>query len=262
MAEPVERPVRPARRPTTNRGVLTTTGNGPTRLGWNHPAARTGAEPRTLNTSLTSTPASPHGRDHRLIRAKNVAKLVQVRRPEKKEPAPLGIGEVRALLEAHRGHRVFPMLVVFALLGLRRSEVLGLKWADIDLEVESLRVVRGIHRVEGTLVEMPTKTKRSRRTIPLPEFVVGVIREHREAQEKERVELAEKWPDLGLVFTSATGRPIDPRNCTRLVQNACENAGVRVVRCTTSDTGVCPYCSSSGYPRGPRWRSLATQPSR
>lgn len=53
---------------------------------------------------------------------------------------------------------------------------------------------------------------------------------HRQAQDSERVGLAEKWPDLGYVFTTPIGTPIDPRNCTRIVQNACRDAGVRVVR--------------------------------
>ena len=191
---------------------------------------RNGVGARTVQYAHATLRAALEDAVREELIAKNVAKLVRVRRPEKKEPAPLGVGEVRQLLEAHRGQRVFPMLVVFALLGMRRSEVLGLKWNDVDLEVESLRVVRGLQRVGSDLVEMPTKTERSRRTIPLPGFVVEVLREHREVQEKERVELAEKWPDLGFVFTSAVGTPIDPRNCTRLVQNACEKAEVRVVR--------------------------------
>ena len=87
-----------------------------------------------------------------------------------------------------------------------------------------------MHRIGADLVEMPTKTVRSRRTIPLPSYVVEVLREHWERQERERVALAEKWPRSGYVFTSVVGGPIDPRNCTRMVQNACKGAGVRVVR--------------------------------
>jgi integrase len=64
----------------------------------------------------------------------------------------------------------------------------------------------------------------------LPSYVVEVLREHWERQERERVALAEKWPRSGYVFTSVVGTPIDPRNCTRMVQNACKGAGVRVVR--------------------------------
>jgi integrase len=161
---------------------------------------------------------------------KNVAKLVRVRRPTKREVVPLSVEEVRTLLAHHRDHRLLPMLTVFALLGLRRSEVLGLKWSDVDLDQGSLHIVRGVQRVNGELVELPTKTQRSRRTIPLPGIVVDVLRDHQKRQESDRAALAGTWPASDYVFTSSVGTAIDPRNCTRLVQNACRDAGVRVVR--------------------------------
>lgn len=161
---------------------------------------------------------------------KNVAKLVRVRRPTKREVVPLSVEEVRTLLAHHREHRLLPMLTVFALLGLRRSEVLGLKWSDVDLDQGSLRIVRGVQRVNGDLIELPTKTQRSRRTIPLPGIVADVLREHQKQQEVDRAALAGTWPASDYVFTSSVGTAIDPRNCTRLVQNACRDAGVRIVR--------------------------------
>jgi integrase len=56
------------------------------------------------------------------------------------------------------------MFVVFALLGLRRSEVLGLMWSDVDLEAGTLQIRRGLQRVGGKLVTSEPKTRRSRRT--------------------------------------------------------------------------------------------------
>ncbi len=161
---------------------------------------------------------------------RNVAKLVRVPRPAKVEREPLTVDEVKTLLRHTREHRLHALIGVLALLGLRRSEALGLTWADVDLDAGWLQVRRGLQRIDGQLVSMPTKTLRSRRTIPLPGMVVDLLTRHRDAQEKERVQLAEKWPDLGFVFTTPIGTPVDPRNCTRIVQNACRDAGVRVVR--------------------------------
>lgn len=161
---------------------------------------------------------------------RNVAKLVRVARPPKVEREPLTVDEVKVLLRHHRDHRLFALISTFALLGLRRSEALGLTWSDVDLDSGWLQIRRGLQRVNGQLVSMPTKTARSRRTIPLPRLLVDALRQHRDAQEKERVELAESWPDLGYVFTTPIGTPIDPRNCTRIIQTACRQAGVRVVR--------------------------------
>jgi integrase len=161
---------------------------------------------------------------------RNVAKLVRVPRPEKTEREPLSVDEVRTLLAHHRDHRLRALLIVFALLGLRRSEALGLSWSDVDLDNGWLQVQRGLQRIDGKLVTTETKTRRSRRTIPLPRFVTEALIEHRERQEKERADLATRWPDTGYVFTTPIGTPIDPRNCTRIVQEACKSAGVRVVR--------------------------------
>ena len=161
---------------------------------------------------------------------RNVAKLVRVPRPEKVDREPLTVDEVKTLLRHSRDDRLFALIAVLALLGLRRSEALGLTWTDVDLDAGWLQVRRGLQRIDGRLTSMPTKTARSRRTIPLPGVIVEALIRHQEAQEKERVELAEKWPDLGYVFTTPIGTPIDPRNCTRIVQNACREAGVRVVR--------------------------------
>jgi integrase len=164
------------------------------------------------------------------ILERNVAKLVRVPSPQKVDREPLSVDEVRAFLKATRDDRLFAMFVVFAVLGMRRSEVLGLRWEDVDLDDGSLKIRRGLQRIDGQLMVLPTKTARSRRTVPLPPFVARVLTAHREAQEAERKQLAEKWPDLGYVFTSPIGTPIDPRNCTRVVQEACKKAGLRVVR--------------------------------
>ncbi len=164
------------------------------------------------------------------IIGKNVAKLVRVPRPPKQDRAPLTLDEVKALLQATREHRLHAMFVVFAVLGLRRSEVLGLMWADVDLDAGTLLVRHGLQRVDGKLLLLPTKTLRSRRTVALPELVVEALRAHRRRQRHEREHLGPRWGDLGYVFTTPVGTPIDPRNCSRVVQEACKTAGVRVVR--------------------------------
>src|SRR4051794_28843991 len=161
---------------------------------------------------------------------RNPAALVQVLGPARQERVPLSVDEVRALLKSSGDHRLYAMLVMFALLGMRRSEVLGLRWEDVDLEQAFLQVRRGLQRVDGRLTLLPTKTARSRRTIPLPGLVVDVLVAHRAREDAERLALAERWPESGFVFTTAVGTPIDPRNCTRIVQDACRIAGVRVVR--------------------------------
>jgi integrase len=161
---------------------------------------------------------------------KNVAKLVRPPATPRSERHPLSAEEIRLFLRATTEDRLHALYVVIALLGLRRSEALGLQWVDVDLDAGSLSVVRGLHRIDGRLMLMDTKTARSRRTIPLPEPVRLVLADHRRRQEQERVELAERWPTSGHVFTTAIGTPLDPDNCSKAVKAALERSGVRAVR--------------------------------
>lgn len=125
----------------------------------------------------------------------------------------------------------------------------GLLWAN------SFRRRKEETKVEGRLQTLPTKTARSRRTIPLPTLIVEVLRRQHAQQAKERPRIGAKWQETGFVFTTPIGTPIDPRNCTRLVQAACQRAGFRVVRLHDSRTAVCPCCWPSARLPVRRWRS-------
>lgn len=161
---------------------------------------------------------------------KNVAKLVRPPAAPRTERHPLSVEETKTFLKANREDRLFAMFVVIALLGLRRSEVLGLTWQDVDLDNGVLMVRRGLHRVDGQLVTMPTKTARSRRTIPLPGLVAAALEQHRSQQAKERADLGIPWAEAGHVFTTGLGTPLDPDNTTKLVKRALKTAEVRDVR--------------------------------
>ena len=179
---------------------------------------------------------------------KNVAKLVRAPSAPKVERQPLTVDELRVLFEASRDNRLRTLLVVIALLGLRRSEALALHWSDVDLGAGTLQVRHGLHRVNGQLQVLPTKTARSRRTIPLPAMVLQELRRHHANQERERSDLAERWPDLGFVFTTPIGTPIDPDNCSKFVKAAIAAAGLRPVRMHDFRHGLISVLLGSGVP--------------
>lgn len=76
---------------------------------------------------------------------------------------------------------------------------------------------------QGIVRDEP-KTKKSRRTVPLPEVCVAALRAHRILQAQERLAMGERWQDSGYVFTTTKGTPIDPRNLTRQFAAACKRA--------------------------------------
>jgi integrase len=135
-----------------------------------------GVGARTVQYVHTTLRAALEDAVREEVVARNVARLVRVPRPAKQEREPLSVDEVRSLLKATRDDRLHAMFVVFAVLGMRRSEVLGLRWDDVDLDEGRLVVRRGLQRVDGRLQVLPTKTARSRRTVPLPAMVVRALK--------------------------------------------------------------------------------------
>ena len=115
------------------------------------------------------------------------------------------------------GTRLAPVVSIGLGLGLRLGEVLGLQWSTVDLERGSIRVERALQTIgkERLLVEL--KSKESRRTVLLPEFIRLALIRHRQ-QQRERQRLAGgTWRTEGtsFVFTTREGRPLDGCGVTR-----------------------------------------------
>lgn len=147
--------------------------------------------------------------------ARNAAALVDPPRIPRSEIRPFGPYEARLFLEIAKGERFEALYVLALFSGLRRGEILGLRWSDVDLEKRSLRVNQALQRVGGELRAAETKTERSRRTLALPASLVTVLRAHRVRQLQERLAAGSSWRDSGLVFTSRIGTPVEPKNLHR-----------------------------------------------
>ncbi|WP_245765209.1 tyrosine-type recombinase/integrase [Nonomuraea jiangxiensis] len=149
------------------------------------------------------------------IIARNVAKLVKVLVPKYKVNRGLTVPQARAVLKAARSHRLYALYVLALCLGLRRGELLGLRWTDVDLEAAKLEVTRSLQRVAGRLQFVRPKTSDSERTVPLPPICVEALREHRRKLFAERSDRWEEWKEHGLVFPSRCGTPMEPDNLRR-----------------------------------------------
>lgn len=125
-------------------------------------------------------------------------------------------------LEAAGLCRLFPALFTAVSVGLRRGEVMGLTWKDVDLErgVLHIRQTR-VEGVNGVEVDVP-KTVNSRRDIPMPESLVRVLREYRVRQDAERAVAGKAWDGSNLVFADALGGPVHPNNLNRSMDRVLE----------------------------------------
>jgi integrase len=127
---------------------------------------------------------------------------------------PLSASEARRLLEAASGDRLEALYVLAVHTGMRRGELLGLKWDDVDLDTSTVRVRRTLTRPEnGRRIALgEPKTKKSRRTVRLTLRAVEALTRHRARQAEEKLKAGGVYQDQGLVFAGGIGNLINPSN--------------------------------------------------
>ncbi|MFF7330490.1 tyrosine-type recombinase/integrase [Streptomyces sp. NPDC090306] len=161
---------------------------------------------------------------------RNVALLVDMPKVSKEPHSPWNAREAVAFLRSVRAHRLYAAFVLVLVLGLRRSEVLGLRWSDVDFDARQFTPVKQVQREKGRgLVLKELKTDSSQATLPLPEFCVRALAERRHLQGIERAQAGAEWsqaPGADLIFTERNGGPIEPRGFSRSFDARVTRAGV------------------------------------
>jgi integrase len=136
---------------------------------------------------------------------------------------------VSAVLTAAEGLRYRDVLVLIASTGLRRGEALGLHWEHVNLKDGALKVTATLGRVGDRLLITEPKSPRSRRTVPLSPAIVSMFKARKATRAAERLHAGDQWTDTGLVFTTESGGPVEPRNVLRTIEIAAAKAGVKDV---------------------------------
>ncbi|WP_130870538.1 tyrosine-type recombinase/integrase [Intestinimonas massiliensis (ex Afouda et al. 2020)] len=138
---------------------------------------------------------------------------------EHREMKTLPVEQLQSFLREARESGVFELYYLELATGLRRGELLGLKWEDIDLDRGDLRVKRQVSRINGEVMEAPLKTKNAYRTLPLAEDTIDVLKEQRE-----------KVGSSPWVFPSPNGGPISPDSVLHMLHRVLKRAGLPRVR--------------------------------
>ena len=138
------------------------------------------------------------------------------------------VEEAQKFLRAIAGDRLEALYLLAVTTGLRRGELLGLKWTDVDLERGVLAVRRAL-APDGKTFTLPKNGKG--RTIRLTEQAVEALEAHRKAQDDERSKLGNVWKENGLVFPSTVGTPMNPDNLVyRSFKPLLRRAGLKEMR--------------------------------
>lgn len=163
---------------------------------------------------------------------RNVARLVKFgERKHGRKIAPWTVEELRAFLAAAEPG---PLFVLSALYGMRRGEVLGLRWSDVDFERNELHVRQQLQRLSSGLHVGPVKTESGERDFRLLGMARTALLVRRGVQAAAQREAGSTWQgnpeDEALVFTSGSGHPIEPKNFSRSFKRLCKINGLRPIR--------------------------------
>jgi integrase len=151
--------------------------------------------------------------------ARNAAAAAQPPSAPRRERASWSAEQARAFLASLEGEHYGTALLVSLSTGLRRGEVLGLRWQDVDLEDGTLHVRQTLTSVRGQVYLGPPKTPTSIRDVPLYPAVVSALQAHRKQQLGHRLAAGSAWTDLDLVFCTHLGGMTHPRNLYRRYQH-------------------------------------------
>jgi len=155
---------------------------------------------------------------HNLVQT-NVASIANVPKPARfgdHDMKTWDASTLGAFLEGIQEHRYYPAFLLAAMTGMRRGEVLGLRWQDVDLDRGELSVTQSLTSYGYTTRFSSPKTRRSRRHIPLDQKTLAALRVHRASQAAEKLRQGPKYVDTGLVFTQEDGRWVHPDRFSHL----------------------------------------------
>ena len=153
-----------------------------------------------------------------LVNPTNACELPKV---EHQEMQTIPAEQLQAFLDEARATGVYEMYYIELATGLRRGELLGLKWQDIDWKNGIIKVRRQVARIDGEIVEAPLKTKNSYRAVTISPQAIEVLKQ----QKTKTKELKDPY-----IFPSPNGGPISPDSVNNMLKRVLERAGIPKVR--------------------------------
>jgi integrase len=160
---------------------------------------------------------------------KNPAAKVNPPKWTPKERTVWNAEEARRFLAASESDTYRALWVLALATGLRRGELLGLRWQDLDLDAGRLTVRQSLVMLGGKAVIQAPKSKAAHRSVRLTPDSVAAMRVHK-IRQLERELAAAHWQDTGLVFTTGIGTSLSPRNVCRSFEESIARAGVPRMR--------------------------------
>lgn len=184
--------------------------------------------------------------EKRLIR-ENPAKFADKPRRDTGEMAVITPEQARKLLDSLQGSYLWLPTFLALNTGLRRGEILGLRWSDVDLEKGVLHIRQSLKKLKnGKPVFGPPKTPESMNRIDITEPIVHELKKHKRAQNKTRLMLGEAWQDWDLVCCLQDGRPINLSTFSSVFGEKVRKLGLKGVHFHSTRHSVASFLIEQG----------------
>ncbi|MED4533588.1 site-specific integrase [Metabacillus fastidiosus] len=139
--------------------------------------------------------------------------------------------EIHSFLNQCKNERHYVTFLLAIYTGMRRGEILGLKWSDIDFERKIILIQRSLSHIPKKRYILSTlKTKKSRRQVPIPDIVLNELLVQKNIQNEWKKRLGNQYQDNDLVICTETGTLQDPRNMLRVMKRISEAANITLIR--------------------------------
>jgi len=163
--------------------------------------------------------------------ARNVAEVVEPPRPDRAKVSTLSRSDIDWFLDTARNTPYYVFYCTLLYTGLRRGELLALKWRNLDLDHGTLHVAESAYKLgNGEYVVKEPKTPHSRRPVALPPSLSELLKYYREQQTEAMARLGTSLTEDGFVFTRPDGKPLDPNLVSRSFGKMIKNAGLPHIR--------------------------------
>lgn len=167
---------------------------------------------------------------------RNVADGVDVPRARRNDMQTWDEDEINRFLEAAQDSPYYELFYLALFTGMRRGELLALRWQDVDFIYSQISVNRTLHRLQGgkygdgSYIFTQPKSERSRRTIALSPSVILTLKDYKEKQAAIRAKLGRSLKDKDLIFSDPEGNPLRPNTISRAWSLPAARAGIKAIR--------------------------------
>lgn len=190
---------------------------------------RKGLSARTVNLTLGYLTQALDSAERQGLLARNVARLVE-RPTHRAKPTATWTAEQAAAFLAHVAEDRLHAAFLLTMYGLRRGEVLGLRWEHIDLDAATVTIAATRVCVAGQVIDEAPKSARSNRTLPMDTALVAALRKLRATQAAERLAAGAAYQRHGLVVVNELGQPYRPEWYGDTFARLARSAGLPAIR--------------------------------